>query len=351
MKSILINYHNNLEELKKFINIQQYERNIISKIEKKIIKVHNIEDLQIFYQLYNDFSGKRIFEYTAIIIYMYSSLESFIEESVKLYLNELSLTIEKFNELPEKIVNNHAHLSAILIQNLNHQKYNGSVSLQHIIKNMNDCINNTVGYQINVDAYTHHTANFKEGIIDEFFSKIGIENISSLIKKTPIFENYIKENEIDSRKPFTFINDLAERRNQVAHSNIEVQLLSSEILLDYINFLKVYSESLNNVLTIQLLNHRIKVGKNIQKLNNCIKTYGKNIICFEISNTSIGIGYSIYAETNNPNEAIKFGKINSMQINNTSIDYINSSNSKNLISLQVDFKVSKNYTYYLSKLP
>lgn len=56
-------------------------------------------------------TDKRIFEYKAAIISLYGLLEKYIETWIKEYLDSLSKLVPNYNELDEKIRNNHFELS------------------------------------------------------------------------------------------------------------------------------------------------------------------------------------------------------------------------------------------------
>lgn len=353
MKSVLLEFHNGLEELIQFIEGSKIQQKIVTTYRKSettsisIVPEGLSEKFQVFVSHYESFNNKKRFDYNTIIVSMYGFFESFIEDIIKAYISTLIEYTDSFNALPVKIIENHNELSAVLIQNLKMPKYQNVTSEEKIISNMHSCVKGDSNYYINLDAYTHHTSNFRKGSIDEFFAKAGIENISSLIVKYPKFEGNLIENEISKTIAFWKIDDLAERRNQVAHGG-EVNLLSIDILLDYIEFFQLYSESLYAVLQMEAIRHCLEKNKNLYEFNKPIATYGQNIVCFDIENVKFSVGDVIYAKTNNPAEPIKFGIIQSIQINQQNVPEINALGNMQ-IGIKVDFKVSDKYTYYIEQ--
>jgi hypothetical protein len=63
-------------------------------------------------------TDKRIFEYKAAIISLYGLLEKYVETWIKEYLDSLSKLVPNYNELDEKIRNNHFELSLKLINTI-----------------------------------------------------------------------------------------------------------------------------------------------------------------------------------------------------------------------------------------
>jgi hypothetical protein len=350
MKSVLTELRIGLEEIRKFIENSKIQRQLFIIVRKNensnlILKPHELENEVFNFMLhYDSFNNKKIFEYNTIVISLYGYFENFIEEILKAYIQSLRSFINVFQDMPQKIRDNHADLSAQLIQNKNIPKYQGLVSTEKIITNLNLCQTGDPSYSINLDAYTYHTSNFREGIIDEFFSKVGIDKISSFILRYPKFSNYLNENEISNSIAFDSINDLADRRNQVAHGSVD-NILDIDILMGYIDFFELYCCSLFEVLFMQMLDYRVKRNISQYCLSTPIEVYGRNIVCFEVANVHLRQGGILYAHTNNAAEIIRYGTIQSIRIDDEEVNEIMPDQSCR-ISIKVDFKVSENYSYY-----
>ncbi|MEH6979107.1 MULTISPECIES: MAE_28990/MAE_18760 family HEPN-like nuclease [Bacillus] len=353
MKSVLMEFQKGLSELKKFIENSQFQKKMFTTFKKsKEAGVHITppelgEQFKLFIEHYQSFSNKQIFEYNTIIISMYGYFEAFIEELIKAYISNLSETVSDFKKMPLKIQENHSALSAILIQNLTLPKYQNITTADKIIINAHSCVVGNGNYSINLDAYTYHTSNFRQGSIDEFFYKIGINQVSSLILRHPGFEKYLVENEISKAIAFGRIDDLAERRNQVAHGG-QNELLSLEILLDYINFFELYGKTLYEVLMIEIIQFRMENSLNIRLLDLPIATYGRDIVWFNVEDTKVCVGDNIYARTNNQSEPVRYGAIESIQFNDEQCQELIAVESIQ-VGLKVNFKVRDSYTFYLEQ--
>ncbi|OME28898.1 hypothetical protein BSK63_23595 [Paenibacillus odorifer] len=261
MRSVLIEFKNGIEQISNFIESIDKHKKTISTYrkakDKNITPTELEEQIRIFVEGYESFSSKSAFDYNTIVVSLYGYFERFIEDLIKAYISSLKSFVKNFNEMPEKIRMNHSDLSAILIQNLKLPKYQDTIKSENIVINMHSCVIGNVEFEINLDAYTYHTSNFRQGSIDEFYSKVGVENISSKILNSPNFEKYLIENEISKTVAFGKISDLAERRNQVSHG-APVQLLDPIIFIDYLNFFDVYSTCLHQILMIEQIEYRVE---------------------------------------------------------------------------------------------
>ncbi|MGD6830628.1 MAE_28990/MAE_18760 family HEPN-like nuclease [Sutcliffiella halmapala] len=353
MNSVLIEFKNGSEEIRKFIDNSKMQNHLFVNYKRSenkdlVLKPREVEsEFKNFVLHYESFNNKKIFEYNTIIISLYGYFENFIEELIKAYIRTLSSFISVFQEMPQKIVENHTQLSAQLIQNINMPKYQGVVSQEKIVSNMASCQEGE-SYTVNVDAYTHHTANFRESVINEFFLKVGIENISSLILKYPLFKSYLDENEIDKSIAFNIINDLADRRNQVAHGSVD-SILDKDILSQYLDFLDLYCDSLYSVLFMNILDYRVSKNTHQYRLNSPIAVYGRDVVCFEIANTHIQLGDTLYAKTNNEAEPIRYGTVLSMRLNDVDVSEVKE-DQVGSISIKVDCKVNMRYEYFIPRL-
>jgi hypothetical protein len=351
MKSVLKELKIGLDDIRKFVFNNENQKQLVITVKKKeselLIQPTELEEhVNRLIIHYDSFQNKKILEYNTIIISLYGYFENYIEEMIKAYISSIRNYSNYFQDMPQKIIDNHSELSAQLIQIKNLPKYQNIVSIDKVIINMNSCITGNPDFEINLNAYTYHTSNFRETSINEFFSKVGIDQISSIILKYPKFNEYLNENEISKSIAFNIINDIADRRNQVAHGSVD-NILSTEILMDYINFCELYCETLYEVLFMSLLEHQISKNAHQRCLNSPLLVYGRNVVWFNVENLHLRVGDFVYAKTNNLAEPIRYGTVQSLlNSENVLLEEIKSEETCQ-IGIEVDFKVSMNYTYYL----
>jgi hypothetical protein len=358
MITSLVVFKKGIADLRKYVEIGIIEQNKLlasltetselTELESSFIEFHNkINEIK---------ASKRVFDYSTVIVSMYGFFERFIENSVKEYLRYLNRIIKNYKELPQAIQDNHYEVSATLLTNLKFDKYRNLVSKETIISNLYYCIQNKGSYALNVDAYTHHTANFRQGVINEFFSSLGIKGISSLVKNHPGFKSYMVKikpeielvyNNIEESVIYQTLDDLAQRRNDISHGVEGIEILSSEILLDYINYLEHYTEAICDVVFETLLPY--EVSHCAIALKKPIAIYNNSIICLNLEEAPITVGDRIISRTVLNNSDIKYshGKVLKLQINKQDHRQIMPSVGGIDIGIEVDFKVKENQEFFL----
>ena len=175
MKATLTILQQDIKRLRNFIQGIELHVNLSTCDPQKIQDTTTKEKLKEYQDFYASIkTEKAILDYTTIIVNLYSAFETFIEGTIMGYLSELNRIVPSFEELPEKIKNNHNSLSAQLLLNLKLQKFHGTITEKAIIENLHSCVGNPglASYVLNVLAFTAHNSNFRVGSINEFFSYI-----------------------------------------------------------------------------------------------------------------------------------------------------------------------------------
>lgn len=160
---------NNLKEYVRVSLKQEQNINILSDdrdlIQSSLILSELIENEPILRSL------RKNIDYSASVILLYGALERYIEDVAVEYLRYLSSFVNVYQELPDKIKNNHLQKSLDLINSLKLEKYE-HLNQEEIIKNLYLCQSSESSYQLNFEAYTQHTANFRNENINLFFSGV-----------------------------------------------------------------------------------------------------------------------------------------------------------------------------------
>lgn len=249
----LKSYIESSKSLKYYLNEIQSLRNVSNELIKSASDVPKFEIKDILITKLGNHRDTRFkqFEYSSIIISMYGNLERYIEDSLSEVLDLYSKNIKMYSDLPNVIIDNHFKLSAELIKNLDLPKYINKISVDSIITNMKSCLDNS-NYKINIEAFTHHTANFRIDTIDSYFSNVGIKGIKASVQEDIYFKKYCLTvgEEIAS---FSILKELTTRRNEVAHGAENIEILDLSILNDYIEYIDELVQAINNSLIIKLI--------------------------------------------------------------------------------------------------
>jgi len=349
MKSSLITFESGVIDLKYYIEGLELESKLLSFCQKKELP----EDPVVLFKdhVLKAVSSKKRLNYNMIIVSLYGIFEHFIESIIVEYMSYLNKVVPSYEELPDSIIKNHLDLSFELISRGIREKSRNHSSANRIIHKLNSCLSHLEKYEINNEAFSLHSANFRIATINDAFSRLGIKKISDKIRRENLFVEYIggvdqgrDTDDIDPDIVFNQLNDLAERRNEVAHGINTDQILSNELLLERIRFVDAFSKSLYEIVYSESLLFKaiytgVKLGKPISVFNN-------NIACFSIKNLRIKVGDMLIAEPANASMPHMAGKINEIQINRRNYNEITKDMSDD-IAFRVDFKIKDNQTFFL----
>ncbi len=364
MKAHLINFQKGLTDLRLYIEGLQLEENLLfpsdlsenaAEWEKKALK--------FFEHLKNTRTSKKQFSYNSIIVSLYGLVERYIEELLRSYIRFLEKIFPSYKALPDQILHNHINGSFELIKKAEQNRYRGAYKKEDIIANLYLCVNEPDNFKLNVDAFTQHTANFRKSVIDDLFATAGLPNVCKLVLNHLNFNSFLKEQGLEKlqskiketsfpskkedqlksleEKAFFFLNDLAERRNEVAHG-VPSELLEYQLLLEYIKFFNTFGETLFKVLIHHLLHREIEhCGFKIGKPTDVFKNGA--VIIINTKDALIKIGD--YIAGKNANELI-LGEILELQINDQSVPEIRP--VQNLtVGIRVSCKFGKTYMVFI----
>ncbi len=239
------------------LNIREYIKYIDLANQVEIINRTSDHAAHIsFRDLLHSFgTPKKLFEYKAITISLYGILEKHIGLWIKEHISQLPKTILNYNNLPEKLRNDHFTLSVKLISLISDNK---SAKYEHldrkdILSKLNSCIDNPDNYELNSEAFYLNSGNLKHSKISEAFNNIDIKLTSKLKVIGQRNEGFLKGHgtNISSRGDdlFSLIDDLVVRRNDIAHGENIDNILNPSEFSDHIEFLEGYGKAVFQALT------------------------------------------------------------------------------------------------------
>lgn len=304
MDSILLtNFNTELLQIREYIKHIEIV-NSLSSIKNPELSHYKL--IPLIDQNKNFYKDKRAFEYKAIIISLYGILEKHIEVFIKEYLTYLTKIFSNYNDLNKTIINNHFNLSLNLIKKTDYSKFS-HLEKDKILNILNNCIKSPDNYELNLDSFIiSSNGNLKHEKICGLFSGVNVK-LDSLLKNSPSF--FLSES---SENIFNTIDDLVDRRNDIAHGADNIDRLNNSELIFHIDFLEKYFTEIFNILKNELFQNEYqhKIKKEIYKEINIIKKYKKNtIIGFYKDNFNYQIGESVLIKVKDhftKNSIIKF---------------------------------------------
>lgn len=167
---------------------------------------------------------RRRFDYSAVIVALYASLERFVEDLVISYA-EVASRRDLYTALPERLVSKHLQKTAELLSRgrIDQARYPG-VTQHQLIENLFGCLSGATPYTLNPVAVAAHDKNIR---YDELQTLLNVVDIShdAVRRADPLIEWYIGEQKMTGARPDAVptlvvqqrLDNLVERRNDVAH--------------------------------------------------------------------------------------------------------------------------------------
>lgn len=301
------------------------------------------------------------FTYTSSIISLYGFLESYIEKiSIEFIdlLNELRLP---YNEVPKSIRRFHLDLSMDLLKKTQKNRTAGSEEkgqiIGKIVENMHLCTQGELNYKLNSRAFAQHSSNFRYDSIHEFFCRIGIDGVPRRsLDNHRLVEALARKNatdvNLDKKIILSFLNteldDLAKKRNEIAHGSFDGSLESISILIDKINVINEFGISIASLLEEYFYN-LVYLSLPKTALGICDRIFqDKQSFGFLANPThnggrqrAIAVGNYFFAVNENSDKRIKFGKIMSIVVNGVNVGAMTVPSIHDF-SISVDFEIGPN---------
>lgn len=296
----------------------------------------------------------KLYIYNSTIVSLYGYLENFLEGIAKEFIGKLNNSLQSYTQVPEKIRDIHIDASISLLSKVKKDRTidqpQKDIAVKNIIKNMNNCVNEQADFKLNEAAYAIHTANFRYDNIHELFSKIGIEDLFGGVLKNDDFigallirnsSEYV-EKEILKRWIGQELDDLAQRRNEIAHGNITNDIESMDMFITRANLILKLSNAINDMVWRRYLSILMELSPPSVSLNGVHSVFSNysslgfsNLINLDISQKSnIEVGDLVkYGR-----RAKKYGVITSIIYNRSPVTNLDLPAGGDF-AIGVDFKV------------
>jgi hypothetical protein len=297
-------------------------------------------------------NNKARYDYNTVIISLYGYLERFIEDLIGEYLSLVSIHVPTFAELPLSIQEKHLGLSLDLARKADYQRFASSIRTPDIIARLHACFHTPERYQLNHQAFAQHTANFRQSVVVTTFSLLGIRDIGQSLRQAEPFMGFLKEEDPErdvqtylaggDELVFARLNDLADRRNDVAHGTPVDDILSRDLLRSYIAFVEAYASGLALVvyerLLPLLLKRAVALGTPITVIDN-------RIVCVNFPAGQITVGDTLIAKTQDTSRPFKGGLIKQIAQNRVQVNTISGGPGVQ-IGMLVEFSAKDNQEFY-----
>ena len=191
--------------------------------------------------------------YSAVIVQTYATHEKYVRDLAKATGDYLAETYSAYEDLPKKTRDEHMKLTVRRLQDITERGHVASTTDPRTMLNrLATCLSVSGGVQLNLEVLTGHSSNYRSGVVVEVLDRFGVdvrtasssEDIGALVGGVLNGIYATVENVID---------DLANRRNEVAHGGPVDSTLGDEDLDGIIDAVQGYDSWLNRHVARNLL--------------------------------------------------------------------------------------------------
>lgn len=346
-----------IENLDQFLDSIEIEAKLLDSLYRRQTELKFSDDeCQFLTSLTNTNSEKKRNTYSVAIISLYGLLEQFIDDQVGSYVSRVSKRVSLFSELPEQIQKNHTKFSISLLEIAAEPWYRGKLSQEQIAGNLHSCFIPNGTYHLNNEAFpASRRVNVRVDQITKMLGEVGItehlrkvftyKNMYSLFSNTYPADYLEKLEPSELKTLFVPIDDLVERRNEIAHGIQPDEIESIDLIKNRCNFIKAYGQALNNLFLSELVYFELK-NPICQKLGHPIKVFNNEIVCFDSDNCTIAVDNIIIAITRNALKPYLFSQVQSIQINKIDHEVVTITTATSF-GIRVSFHAKETYEYFI----
>lgn len=268
MKPALLEFERSTDDLTQLLNRSSVEEELLRASAVDVTPEEVRDALNRFRRAVEPFVLRQA-QYAMQLVLLYGAFERLIEGFLVGTITTLNELVPTYAELPQRIQDNHRRKSLdSLRDDIWLGRSNDSLLSAKLIECLHSCEAQAANYKLNSLTYGRHSANFRRATIDDGFREVGIDKFLLLTSASPEFKQYLaagprEKGLLDA--DFGAIDDLAERRNEIAHGS-PTQLLSRDQIADYVEFFRAFARSSYTVLRRHLArflvaHHAISLGK------------------------------------------------------------------------------------------
>lgn len=279
----------------------------------------------------------KVFSIASSITRLYAIYESYIETILSDYLDALS-DLVPFQELPAGFKNEYRLGISHILSRIDQGRYK-HLDHENVVNRYHGALNGAEHYQFVTDALIRHEQNLRLNIVENMFSKLGLDNFESWLLKHPLILEFFNQESVGKETLESKIKNFIDLRNDASHGEID-NLVNAESLKDYCKFISVLMEVVRQYLSSKLLDVMNDKGK-VAELGKVSESFGQSgaFVLKGIKGTSIEVNNQIFITGKN---SFKSLSIESIQIDSASREEIVVDDDDTEIGLKCASRVRKN---------
>jgi hypothetical protein len=291
---------------------------------------------------------RRRFDYAAFIVALYASFEKFSENLVASYARLATLR-SKYEHLPVSLTRKHMLKSADILARgrLGEGRYVGVREID-LVKNLFECLSGVTPYSLNDMAVIAHDLNLRAEELGTLFASVGIEKVCERSRRADALlawfcaVNGLAEAPKDGVPPATIqqrLDDLVERRNQVAHrGGNPLNLLGTEEMGDLVDFVEALARSVFGLTVASYLRTRYSTPTNAEELRLMVGPLkrDRNVVVVGKPAKRLYVGQPIFTFVDS--SGARWGRIRELQLEGVPATAVEQSSTAAEVGVKVDFK-------------
>ena len=296
--------------------------------------------------------NRRRFSYTTIVVSLYGFWEEYVEQIVRAWVRQTNKLTPSFRSLPPTVADRHLPLSLALLDRIHQRRYTGVVTPEEIVSNLHSCLADATPYALNTEAFAAHQSNIRHETIEDMISRLGVTNACQRMRDAKASASFVaarfpgrRSGTVEVAEYFWWLDDLAERRNEAAHG-VPVNILSPDLLLDYVGAVDTYAKALYEILRDEML--PIEVAYGCIELGQPIRVFTNRICGIRLRSGMIAVGDRIIMKTRSNQNPYVEAEVKDLEINRVKHDCITAPPEED-VGIQLDRTVRQAYKLYLVK--
>ncbi|MNZ39380.1 hypothetical protein D3C78_568730 [compost metagenome] len=311
---------------------------------------------------------RRQYDYAAFVVALYASFERFTETLVAEYARQIS-SFTQYKDLPEALTKKHLAQSADMLsrKRLGEGRY-ANLSPVSVAESLFNCLSGAQSYSLTSEAVIAHDTNLRFADVGKLLGDVGISDFcQNLPAVESIWEWFVRvelereDAETVDRTPEmdgaiktifeTRLNDLVERRNEVAHRGGNAdELLGQAEMLSRIDTIRTLAEAMFEISSSYYLRLRTK-DKNYSSRVEIVEGPYKSGSVIIINPPSVPLfrgqpSFVLYA-----NGRVRWGTVLGLMVNDQPTEAINPGEINGSVGVELDIRCNKNSEVWISNAP
>ncbi|WP_163921848.1 MAE_28990/MAE_18760 family HEPN-like nuclease [Photobacterium sp. Alg240-V54] len=262
----------------------------------------------------------KIFSIASSVTRLYAVYESYIETILSDYLDSIA-DLVVFSDLSDGFRTEYRLGISHILSRIDQGRYK-HLNHEDIVNRYHTALNGGQPYQFVTDALVRHEQNLRFNIINNLFSKLGLDNFDSWSSKHPLMAVFFESDSVTKEMIENEIKTFVELRNDGSHGEID-DLIDIEIMKSYCQFIISFLEVIRQFVSKNLIDLMVDKGL-IIKLGKVTESFGQNgaFILTAKKDTLISVSDKIYISSNNTFSSQYIDSIRLNDVQNETLEII-----------------------------